>query len=384
MKRYNIYIFLLLALSVLFNGCRNDEPFDNKAFIEAGDKVSNVLVYMDTEEDQRDLQVSIAQPEDYEVVITYKADPSLLNTYNEAYYDNAIILPAGFYEFPEPRVSIPAGSVQSNSTTIYFINLQELDRDLTYVLPVTIADANIDVLASARTSYFIFRGAALINVVADIEENYLHIDRWATPEPLTNMQQVTMEALFRARDFDRMISTVMGIEGLFLIRIGDSGFPPNQIQIATNKGNFPDADSNKGLPTNEWIHVGLTYDSATGNSKLYVNGILQGEATLNLGELTLAVDGTDGFYIGRSYSDDRYLAGDICECRIWNVVRTKEQLEENVYMVDPASDGLVAYWKCDEGVGNVVKDHTGNGNDLRSKDGVDLQWTPVTLPGKDK
>ena len=55
-----------------------------------------------------------------------------------------------------------------------------------------------------------------------------------------------MEALIRARNFDRKISTVMGIEGYFLIRIGDAGFPPNQIQIATSDGNFPNADSNKG------------------------------------------------------------------------------------------------------------------------------------------
>ena len=47
------------------------------------------------------------------------------------------------------------------------------------------------------------------------------------------------------------------------MRIGDAGFPDNQIQIATGAGNFPDYDSNKGLQTKRWQHVAMTYNADT-------------------------------------------------------------------------------------------------------------------------
>lgn len=380
MKRYNLYMIFILVSLILFNGCRSEEDFDNKIYNVASSKVNNLLIKANIVSEERTLQAAIPKPEKSDISLTYKADPSLVDTYNEAYYDNAIVLPSDYYELSEPTVTIAVGSVLSNETVIRFNNINQLDRDLVYVLPVTIASADIDVLESARTTYFVFKGAALINVVADIEENYLHIDEWKNPDVVNNLSQVTMEALIRCRDYDRLISTVMGVEGRLLIRIGDAGFPSNQIQISTSGGNFPDGDSNKGLPTNEWIHIALTYDSSDGSMRLYVNGVIQAETTMDIGSVDLGIDGVDGFYIGRSYEDSRYLAGEISECRIWNVVRTQEEIANNPYEVDPESEGLVAYWKCDDGGNNTVKDYTANGNDLTSKN--DLTWTPVSLPAK--
>ncbi len=48
------------------------------------------------------------------------------------------------------------------------------------------------------------------------------------------------------------------------------------------------------------------------------------------------------------------------------------------YFVDPASDGLVAYWKFNEGSGNVIADRTGNGNDAKAVNAV--VWRKVALP----
>lgn len=67
------------------------------------------------------------------------------------------------------------------------------------------------------------------------------------------------------------------------------------------------------------------------------------------------------------------------ELRIWNRALTADELanEARRYDVDPKSDGLVTYWKFDEGQGDVVKDHTTYRNDLAS-DG--LKWETVSLP----
>lgn len=380
MKKKILYPVLFLV--ILLVSCNDsDKSFDNNVYIDSFSKVGEVLLKAGMSEAEMTIQAAIAKPEDNDISITYKADMSLVDKYNKAYYDKAIALPSDNFELNTTKVNIKAGNVKANSVKVSLKNLDVLDRDIVYVLPVTIDNSNISVLESAKTVYYVIKGAALINVVADIEDNYLTIN-WTNPDVCNNLSQLTLEALIRVRDFDRLISTVMGIEGNFLIRIGDAGYPSNQIQVATNRGNFPDPDSNKGLPTNEWIHIALTYDSADGSLILYVNGAKQAETNKNLGNVNLGQGGTGGFCIGRSYADDRFLAGNISECRIWNIVRTPAEIAANPYYVNPESEGLVAYWKFDDESALSVKDHTANGNHAVAKS--TLIWSPVSLPAKEE
>lgn len=383
MKIYKLYIASIIALAALVSSCSDSDSFDNKTFINATSLKSDVLIKRGVESAERTLQAAIAQPEGYDIKIIYKADFSLVEKFNSQYKEQAKPLPTENYEIANPEALIKSGSVLSSEVKVTFKKMNTLDEDLVYVLPISIdRGSNISILASKQTTYFVVKGAALINTVADIEKNNLSVN-WSKPEVCNNLSQLTMEALIRVRDYERMISTVMGIEGSFLIRLGDANFPPNQIQIATSRGNFPDADSNKGLPLNEWVHIALTYDSKAKEMIVYVNGKVQSKSTTaDLGTVNLGVGGQDGFYIGRSYADDRYLAGDISECRIWNVVRTQQEIANNAYYVEPTSLGLVTYWKFDDADGNLVKDHTGNGNNAVAKNA--LKWTSVNLPEKSK
>ncbi|MGG6547387.1 UNVERIFIED_CONTAM: hypothetical protein NY100_18490, partial [Prevotella sp. 15_C9] len=92
----------------------------------------------------------------------------------------------------------------------------------TYVLPVTVVDASINVLGSSNTSYYVFKGAALINKVANINKNNVYVD-WVNPNVVQNMKTMTAEALIHPYSFDNQLNTLMGIEGQFLFRFGDSG-----------------------------------------------------------------------------------------------------------------------------------------------------------------
>lgn len=47
-------------------------------------------------------------------------------------------------------------------------------------------------------------------------------------------------------------------------------------------------------------------------------------------------------------------------------------------MVDPHSEGLIAYWKFNEGTGSKIIDHTSNGNDLTGN--TTPTWINVELP----
>ena len=69
------------------------------------------------------------------------------------------------------------------------------------------------------------------------------------------------------------------------------------------------------------------------------------------------------------------------EVRLWNKALTSEEIasENHFYKIDPASDGLVAYWKFDDNMkGKIVKDYTGNGFDLKTE--REVNWQSVALP----
>lgn len=372
----------LVAAALLMTACQNNDEanFKSKAFIDGKTFTSETIIKGETNI-VKSLTLSTARPAEKELNATFSVAANLVETYNQAYYAKAVMLPDTCYKVVKGDVKINQGSVNSNEAQFAFFKLANLDRAITYVLPVTVNCQDIEVLRSAKNYYFVFRAGALINVVADMSKNFLTV-KWATPDLVNNMSQITMEALIYPREFGKLISTVMGIEGNFLMRIGDAGFPDNQIQIATGAGNFPDADSNKGLQTNRWQHVAMTYDADTREVKVYVNGSLQSQGKLRTGKVSIVGNGTDrDFLIGKSYDDARWFEGNMSEVRVWNVVRTQEEIAANFYSVNPKSKGLVGYWKMDDSASpNIVKDATGNGNDATAN--KPLSWHNVSLPEK--
>ena len=151
----------------------------------------------------------------------------------------------------------------------------------------------------------------------------------------------------------------MGIEGHFLIRIGDSGIPQNQLQIANSVRNITSSDL--AIPTGEWVHIAVTYDADAQSMVVYINGKNKLEDNaINCGAVNWGKTQTDegnGFWIGHSYNRDRWLEGDISECRIWNRVLTQDEInaKDHFYQVEPDAEGLVSYWKFDGNVLQIVK-----------------------------
>lgn len=387
MKHTILYLTSIVLLATSFASCSDDdEDFDNNIYINSVAKTKNILL-QGNDTDQASFQVSMPKPEDRDITFTISVDPSLVSTYNEGYYDKAVLLPDTCYSISASEVTINAGAIRSSEITVQFMKLANLDRQQRYVLPVTINSPHVGVLESARTMYYVVRGAALINVVADMEENNVYVD-WKDSSEFRAMRTFTAEALIRARDFDRTLSTIMGIEGKFLIRIGDSGIPSNQLQVATSNGNFTSSDL--AIPTNEWTHIAVTYDADASTINVYINGKnMYTTTSANVGTVDWGVphsDESDGkprcFWIGYAYNNERYLAGEFSECRVWNKVLTAAEINatNHFYYVDPESDGLIAYWKFNDGGGNTVKDHSKYKNDATAS--YDLKWNAAELPAE--
>ncbi len=229
------------------------------------------------------------------------------------------------------------------------------------------------------------REAALVQYAINMSDARFFPEEWNNAAPLQNLGTLTLEALIRPDNFDKggsgTVSTIMGIEGKFLVRIGDAGVPNNQIQIATAAGNYTDASLQ--LNTGEWYHLAVTYDNAARALNVYLNGELAYTTTTSyIGYVNFGVErgnetGSWGnvvrvFWVGYSYEPVRDFEGLMAEVRIWNRVLSSDEInaENHFYTVDPTSEGLVAYWKCNEGTGNTIKDYSSSGNDCVGQYGL--------------
>lgn len=384
MKLFKYSATLSLFAAIIVSGCKSDDidnehHYDNKLYVSSESVCSDLLIKADVVEASREISYRIAAPVGEDIQINFDAAPQLAATYNLIYKDDAVALADKYYEIPQKTVTIKAGDISSDNVVVNFKNTNELDDSRRYVLPVTITDAgNISVLESKRTVYYVFKGAALINVVANIRKMYFPIN-WKSN--VYGLSTVTVEALLRASDWvdgrENALSSVFGIEGTFLIRIGDADRPRNQLQLVAPGGNFPSPNAAPGLPTNEWVHIAVVYDATSGERIYYQNGAVVASDKGASGSFSLS----SGCYIGYSYDATRWLPGEISELRVWKKQRTAEEIASGMYYVDPTTDGLIAYWKFNEGTGNVIHDHSGNGNDITGS--AVPEWVNVELPEKD-
>ena len=279
----------------------------------------------------------------------------------------------------------------ASGLTVDFVKLDELDFTKTYVLPLAIVSSDVNILDSQRAVYYVIKKAALVNWAANLRNNNVYVD-WKNPSVVQNLHTLTAEALIKvdafANDRDSKITTIMGIEDHFLIRLGDNSIPSNQLQIAAD-GRDNVTASDWTVRAGVWNHLAVTFNAETKTVQVYINGRKKSEQVFAefAGPVNWGVphsDESDGkprcFWIGYSYNDQRYLDGSITECRIWNRVLTEEEIgaKNHFYRISPDSEGLIAYWKFNDGMGDTVKDYTTNGNNATASES--LVWNYVELP----
>lgn len=399
MKRHIKQLFLVLAGAGMLASCQDDkESFDNKIYNTTA-QIGSIFVEEEADSYTRTLQAELAMPSATDVTFTYSVDAAGVAWYNTAYTATAELLPTDYYEIPDPEVTIPAGEIRSSEVEVRFKSLLTLDKTKVYVLPVTIQGANIATLASRRTVYFVVKEASLVNVVANLRDNSVCIPKWNNAGPLQSLSQMTVEALVKVDAFadgrGSNISTLMGVEGHFLLRFGDTA-PNNQLQVVGRPtGTTSDeklTSSDWTVKTGEWTHIAVTYDRWTNEVNVYINGVKKTPQTftrftetVNWGRTFETETETDrSFWIGYSYADDRYLDGDIAEVRVWNKILSEEEINatNHFYKIyDPETNyNLVAYWKFNDGKGATITDYSSNGNDATAT--KVLTWNTVELPAK--
>lgn len=387
------FAVITTSMLLIFAGCDNKDysnasPFDNVVYLDAAElkDVSNFTFNRTIETGQKEITALLARPASEDISVEINVDPSLVDIYNTRLGANYAMLDVKHYKLSSMQTVIPQGKISSNPVTIDFTGLTELEIDAGYLLPVTInqVSGGMGTLGGSKTICYVVRRSSAITTAVNLKNNFFEVPGFdkgsETADVVNNMKQLTYEAIIRVNNFKngtilREISTIMGIEQYCLLRLGDAGFPSQQIQFSCNEIKFPNADNSKLLQEGEWYHVAVTFDTEQKVAVIYVDGREQSRIEdygtgepINLGMQNRGKDFM--FKIGHSYGEptdfSRQLDGDICEVRVWNVIRSQQEIFEKMYNVEPETPGLCAYWKFNEGAGDIVKDYTGHGNDAKA------------------
>lgn len=432
MKRYLITFFVLLgALTACERYDADDHKFGNVVYLNVSQTSPVQLATFSNNRETYDctLQAALTYPAAQDVQVSLAVDPSLVAAYNARYGTAWPMLDEKYYTLSAPETTIAAGRTVSDVVTLQLRGLMgegeeqtgALPLDETYLVPIRISGATMDVLRGSDVAYYVVKRSSAITVAAQLGEgnwiNFPTLDKYGTNSSAWNgLTAMTYEALiyidqFATTDAEGLpvnISSVLGVEQYLLLRIGDTNFERQQLQFdgsgsGSQFGKFPGKDATKNLEAGRWYHVACTYDQATQTVCIYVDGRIQSEESgvgiatqsednrINLAMRALYdyylnnptednekkyggfVDAYQ-FFIGRSYNEYRPLNGKIAEARVWSVARTPEQIWENMYNVEnPADDPtLLGYWKFNEGAGNTVRDYSMYGNDGVAES--DITW----------
>ena len=127
------------------------------------------------------------------------------------------------------------------------------------------------------------------------------------------------------------------------------------------------------LNSSNWYHVAGTYDSATGEAKLYINGVLAKTATGTA--QAIGSRPTGWLSVGCAYGSAYYFNGVIDELNIYPMVMSASQLSQH-YQDGLMSDRINGRWLFDDGQGMFLQDFSRGRNmgALQNMDGSSC-WT---------
>ncbi|MEW5799904.1 MAG: LamG-like jellyroll fold domain-containing protein [Bacteroidota bacterium] len=154
-------------------------------------------------------------------------------------------------------------------------------------------------------------------------------------------------------------------------------FPNGQTALGLYNASWGWIYSSGTVPTNQWSHVAVVFQTGTNGVKFYLNGTLLSEHTAP-GSLTT---NSGAFAIGMQAPGScncNFFEGKIDEVKIWNVTRTVQQIRESMHRtLNGTESGLVSYWQLNEGSGSVAADSMGSNHGTLVNSPA---WTTSTIP----
>jgi hypothetical protein len=360
---------------MMLSSCKEAVKYENMVYITGTESSDTRTLVVDGLPSEVAFSVTLADIVDKAVEVNIAADPTLVEAYNRKYHKNYKPLPAGSFNLSASTLRIEPENLRSNAVKLMIVDDSQFEEGSSYLVPVSITavKGGVSVLEASKTIYFSVI-KTIVTKAFDLRGSiHFQVDFAKNGDAsLSKLSGATMETRFYCTSTmasNPYISSIMGLEENWLIRMGDArNIPDNAIQTA---GSGSNATAPNPIPLKTWHHVAAVFENNI--VKLYVDGDLVAQTphpgSANSGgfmNLTY-VYGDPSFTIGRSAnSNSRRWNGYFSEMRVWKKALTRAEIANNMCYVDPTNPNLVAYWRfngstVEENGKTVILDHTGNG-----------------------
>lgn len=386
LKLAAIFVLGLMSIMTSCDDAKND-AIESRVYIAESSSLSyeskKVVI------DEKGASVSVTPrsgknvTEDVEV--TLGLNPGALDIYNAKNGTNYVSLPEGSYTLDQEKVVIKKG--ESLAPTVK-VAIKPLTQEMVatgdkYALPIAITSVSggSEALVGADVMIYLMDQVIITSVpvltgdhaiTLNMQKDYT-VTQWSL-EMRINMSELgdgvtpgigrpgppsyQNQAIFSAGPGNGIAE-----DGEIYIRFGDGPIPGNILQIKTQGTQINAATKFKN---NQWYHLAFVCDGI--KLTIYVNGNV--DATLDLPRKPLLlVKNSFGICNGSWMVTDAMVS----EVRFWTTAISQSQIQNNMFAINPKSEGLEGYWKLNEGSGSTFKDATGHGNDGVAPNGV-VKW----------
>lgn len=319
------------------------------------------------------LTIRLASPVNEDVKVTLGLDLDFLAQYNQRNGTSYEVLPEEFREFDE-EVTIPAGDVSATSNLL--IKQFTTPNGESYAIPVKIAavEGPVEAVTDATHILYLLMAPHIQKVPVLNGSSAGHV-KVTFPTPLSSPTWTYEFWLRMDNTYD------WGSYGRKYVFSGNSApisfgecmlrwWPNGALGIGpcyqNQMNGFYFDDNTEAWLEDVWDHVAYTYDGTT--VQLYING--QKNASIQApGGKTFTFDHV---VLCQNFSSGQ--ATSLAQVRMWNTCLSQATIQDAMNRgVPDDSEGLFAYWKCDEGEGNILYDSSPNGNHITLKSAP--QWS---------
>jgi hypothetical protein len=361
-------ILTFIACSFLFATCNTKgDNFDyNKKVLLITGTETDPLVKFVVEDTLASYTVTASATDTAteDITVTFERDDSLVAAYNTKHNTNYYAAPASAVELDETQGIIKAGSALSSGINVRIVSTNDFQDGRIYMIPITIKEvkgSDWEVLPASRTIFL--RVSRIISFKSLSLENTNFYSSYIAPDDkILDLPNYTFEIKCYIKSWagapiSRLCNFGPKDESITnLLRFGENGQDKNSLQWVSPGGGII---STTRFNTGQWYTISVTFDGS--KYTMYVDGIADAELAGSKGtqfqRLELGMSWTN-------YGTTQRFAGWIAELRLWNRALTSSELQLGLCSVDPQSNGLVAYWKMNEGTGYIFNDATNNGYDM--------------------